>query len=231
MYPPISSQTPETLGAWLGERGEKPYRAAQILKWVHQHFAADWAAMTNLSEALQSSLNEAFEFCTVELAQKQGDTEAAQKFLWKLRDGKLVESVLIPASPALYGEPSDRHTLCVSTQVGCAYGCTFCASGLDGFKRNLEPAEIIDQVLAVERAQGRAGQRAINNLVIMGMGEPMANYDNLMAALEILNPNMERIMENLQVTEGDEVAEDQPQTVKNAPKRKPPRSGFATSWK
>ena len=187
MRPTISSQTPDTLGAWLGERGEKPYRASQILKWMHQHFAADWTAMTNLSEALQSSINEAFEFCAVELAEKQGGTEATQKFLWKLRDGQLVESVIIPASPALYGEPSDRNTLCVSTQVGCAYGCTFCASGLDGFKRNLEPAEIIDQVLAVERAQNRAGQRAVNNLVIMGMGEPMANYDNLMTALEILN--------------------------------------------
>jgi len=185
--PPISSQTPETLRAWLGEQGEKPYRATQILKWVHQHFAGDWTAMTNLSESLQAGLGEAFEFSTIELARKQGDTDTTQKFLWKLRDHQLVESVLIPASPALYGEPSDRHTLCVSTQVGCAYGCTFCASGLDGFKRNLEPAEIIDQVLAVERAQGRAGQRAINNLVIMGMGEPLANYENLMAALEILN--------------------------------------------
>ena len=187
MRPPISSQTPEALRAWLGGQDEKPYRASQILKWVHQHFAADWAAMTNLSESLQNSLSESFSFSTIELARKQGDADTTQKFLWKLGDHQLVESVLIPASPALYGEPSDRHTLCVSTQVGCAYGCTFCASGLDGFKRNLEPAEIIDQVLAVERAQGRAGQRAINNLVIMGMGEPMANYDNLMSALETLN--------------------------------------------
>jgi len=184
---PISSQTPETLRAWLSGRDEKPYRASQILKWVHQHFAVDWAAMTNLTESLRTSLDETFDFSTVELARKQGDADTTQKFLWKLRDGQLVESVLIPASPALYGDASDRHTLCVSTQVGCAYGCTFCASGLDGFKRNLEPAEIIDQVLAVERAQGRAGERAINNLVIMGMGEPLANYDNLMAALEILN--------------------------------------------
>lgn len=184
---PISSQTPETLRAWLSGRDEKPYRASQILKWVHQHFAVDWAAMTNLTESLRTSLDETFDFSTVELARKQGDADTTQKFLWKLRDGQLVESVLIPASPALYGDASDRHTLCVSTQVGCAYGCTFCASGLDGFKRNLEPAEIIDQVLAVERAQGRAGERAINNLVIMGMGEPLANYDNLMASLEILN--------------------------------------------
>jgi 23S rRNA (adenine2503-C2)-methyltransferase len=107
----------------------------------------------------------------------------------------LIESVLIPANPALYGEASDRHTLCVSTQVGCAYGCGFCASGLEGWKRNLEPGEIVDQVLAVERVGGRSGEagaenesdRLVSNLVIMGMGEPLANYDNLMKALVILN--------------------------------------------
>ena len=105
---------------------------------------------------------------------------------WRLADGALIESVLIPASPALYGEPSDRHTLCVSTQVGCAYGCKFCASGLDGWKRHLRVEEIVNQVLAVERLEG-AGGRMINNLVIMGMGEPLANYDNLLPALRILN--------------------------------------------
>ena len=82
---PISSQTPETLRTWLDERGEKPYRASQILKWVHQHFAVDWAAMTNLGESLQISLAESFNFSTVELARKQGDADTTQKFLWKLR--------------------------------------------------------------------------------------------------------------------------------------------------
>ncbi|MGB0579185.1 MAG: 23S rRNA (adenine(2503)-C(2))-methyltransferase RlmN, partial [Limisphaerales bacterium] len=101
-------------------------------------------------------------------------------------DGAMVESVLIPANPALYGEASDRHTLCVSTQVGCAYGCRFCASGLDGWKRNLETSEIIEQVMAVEREAEGEG-RLVNNLVIMGMGEPLANYDNLVKALKILN--------------------------------------------
>jgi 23S rRNA (adenine2503-C2)-methyltransferase len=150
----------------------------------------------------------------LELFRKQGSRDTTQKFLWRLSDGAFVESVLIPANPALYGEPSDRHTLCLSTQVGCAYGCKFCASGLDGWKRNLTTAEIVDQVYAVERwnlkemqsAQcktqnaampaeitGHATRntqhvpRLINNLVIMGMGEPLANYDNLIAALRILN--------------------------------------------
>jgi 23S rRNA (adenine2503-C2)-methyltransferase len=125
--------------------------------------------------------------------------------LWRLTDHSLIESVLIPANPALYGEASDRHTLCVSTQVGCAYGCKFCASGLDGWKRNLNVEEIVDQLLAVERVeravlseggseQGEEAQpataspsRIVTNLVIMGMGEPLANYDNLLKALHILN--------------------------------------------
>jgi 23S rRNA (adenine2503-C2)-methyltransferase len=110
---------------------------------------------------------------------------------------------LIPANPALYGEASDRHTLCISTQVGCAYGCKFCASGLDGWKRNLEPNEIIEQVLAIERLVAseerratsdaatppvpRPASRAVDNIVVMGMGEPLANYDNLLKALKILN--------------------------------------------
>ena len=133
--------------------------------------------------------------------------DTTQKFLWRLRDHSLIESVLIPANPALYGDASDRHTLCVSTQVGCAYGCKFCASGLDGWKRNLTPDEIVEQILAVERwnenqskVQSREpgkdvpgsrpssfDSRLINNVVVMGMGEPLANYDNLLTALRILN--------------------------------------------
>jgi 23S rRNA (adenine2503-C2)-methyltransferase len=110
---------------------------------------------------------------------------------------------LIPANPALYGDASDRHTLCISTQVGCAYGCKFCASGLDGWKRNLAPDEIVEQVLAVERQVTsdkwqvtrsetpspviRHLSRVVDNVVVMGMGEPLANYENLLKALKILN--------------------------------------------
>ena len=145
------------------------------------------------------------------MVRKQGARDTTQKFLWRLEDHSLIESVLIPANPALYSEPSDRHTLCVSTQVGCAYGCKFCASGLDGWKRNLRVEEIVEQVLAVERTLSssssfsssssnleeepitrtrtttRTNGRVIDNLVIMGMGEPLANYDNLIKALAILN--------------------------------------------
>src|SRR5579863_4702044 len=107
--------------------------------------------MTNLPKTLRDLLRENFTVNTLELVRKQGARDTTQKFLWRLSDHNLIESVLIPANPALYGEASDRHTLCVSTQVGCAYGCKFCASGLDGWKRNLAPHEIVEQVLAIER--------------------------------------------------------------------------------
>src|SRR5207302_5790179 len=109
--------------------------------------------------------------------------DTTRKFLFRLTDGSLIESVLIPASPALYGSRSDRRTICVSTQVGCAYGCKFCASGLDGFSRNLTPNEIVDQIIAVERESGEK----IDNIVFMRMGEPLANFQNLMAAIRIIN--------------------------------------------
>ena len=115
------------------------------------------------------------------------------KFLWRLADGELIESVLIPASIGRDGSQSGRRTLCVSSQVGCAYGCTFCASGLMGYRRNLDASEIVDQVLAVERwhlargAESPKPEPMVNNIVMMGMGEPLANYDNLIRALEIFN--------------------------------------------
>jgi 23S rRNA (adenine2503-C2)-methyltransferase len=156
--------------------------------------------MTNLPKALREKLRAEFSLSPIELFRKQGARDTTQKFLWRLADHALVESVLIPANPALYGEGRDRHTLCVSTQVGCAYGCKFCASGLDGWKRNLSAGEIVEQVLAVERwhaasatptAEPEAGAvtngRFVDNLVIMGMGEPLANYEALMKALRILN--------------------------------------------
>ncbi len=186
---------------------EQPvYRVTQLLEWLYLRRATNWDEMTNLPKVLREKLRENFSLQSLELVRKQGSRDITQKFLWKLADGAFIESVLIPANPALYGEASDRHTLCVSTQVGCAYGCKFCASGLDGWKRNLTPNEIVEQVLAIERwnedeargvgraAEGQATSssesqalRLINNLVIMGMGEPLSNYENLLKALRILN--------------------------------------------
>jgi 23S rRNA (adenine2503-C2)-methyltransferase len=187
----IRSQTLEELTSQIEAWDQPAYRANQLLEWLYSRKATSWDAMTNLPRTLRERLAEAYSLNTIALVRKQGARDATQKFLWKLSDGSLIESVLIPANPALYGDASDRHTLCVSTQVGCAYGCKFCASGLDGWKRNLEPDEIVEQVLAVERC-GEAGPtpdagRLVNNLVIMGMGEPLANYRNLLRALTILN--------------------------------------------
>ena len=187
----ICAVTKDELQARFRELDQPGYRVAQVLDWIYNQRVTTWSAMTNLPVALRLELERAYDFHSLELAKKQGSSDTTQKFLWRLKDGALVESVLIPANPALYGEASDRHTLCVSTQVGCAYGCRFCASGLDGWKRNLLPEEIVGQVLAVERlgaAMREAGQpRLVSNLVIMGMGEPLANYDNLLRALRILN--------------------------------------------
>jgi 23S rRNA (adenine2503-C2)-methyltransferase len=212
----IKSQTLEEVRAQLQRWGEPSYRVPQLLDWVYVHRATEWEAMSSLPKKLRDLLQGYYSLLSLELVRKQGSRDETQKFLWRLKDHSLIESVLIPASPALYGEPSDRHTLCVSTQVGCAYGCKFCASGLEGWKRNLTVEEIIEQLLAVERWNderederpgdsqvedqatavtnlgGRVSRtskpsRLVSNLVIMGMGEPLANYDNLLKALKILN--------------------------------------------
>ena len=217
----IKSQTAEELQAQFRIWDQPAYRIEQLLRWLYVHRVTQWEAMTNLPKALRELLRNHYSISSLELLRKQGSRDTTEKFLWRLTDHSLIESVLIPANPALYGEPSDRHTLCVSTQVGCAYGCKFCASGLDGWKRNLGVEEIVDQILAVERlsdeglaSSGKAPPgpettdhgppalvgapvhqpptpnpqlRAVSNLVIMGMGEPLANYDNLLKALRILN--------------------------------------------
>jgi len=228
VLPDIRSQTAEELEVQFRAWGQPAYRVAQLLEWLYVHRATQWEAMTNLPKALRDELRNHYSLTALVLVRKQGARDATQKFLWRLSDHSLIESVLIPANPALYGEPSDRHTLCISTQVGCAYGCKFCASGLAGWKRNLGVEEMVEQVLAVERwnadesqvrslkseveSQGlgetidkptsciqedtaRSTQhvspasppRLVSNLVIMGMGEPLANYENLIKALKILN--------------------------------------------
>src|SRR5438093_12202154 len=149
----IRARTRAELEARFQSWGEPAYRVTQLLEWLYDQRVTGWEAMTNLPKALRERLQENFSLHALELVLKQGARDTTQKFLWRLADGSLIESVLIPASPALYGEPSDRHTLCVSTQVGCAYGCKFCASGLAGWKRNLRVEEIVDQVLAVEREE------------------------------------------------------------------------------
>jgi 23S rRNA (adenine2503-C2)-methyltransferase len=209
----IKSVTKDELEARFQSWGEPAYRVTQLLAWLYGHRVTEWGAMSNLPVTLRERLEKEYSLAPLELVRKQGSRDTTQKFLWRLGDHSLIESVLIPANPALYGDASDRHTLCVSTQVGCAYGCKFCASGLEGWKRNLKVEEIVEQVLSLERWHARENlnsqisnlesadhqasssadrqasryPRLINNLVIMGMGEPLANYDNLLKALKILN--------------------------------------------
>lgn len=173
---------PEELAAELAEWGEPKYRAAQILEWVFGRRVTSYEAMTNLSRGLRERLAAVHPVQPLTVARVQGARDSTQKFLFRLRDGRYVESVLIPANPADDGSRSTRRTLCVSSQVGCAYDCKFCASGLAGFTRNLGADEIVGQVLLAEEHGGAR----VDNLVFMGMGEPLANFTRLTQALKIL---------------------------------------------
>jgi 23S rRNA (adenine2503-C2)-methyltransferase len=165
------------------EFGEPGYRARQIVDWLYQKRAQSFDEMTDLPLNFRAQLADRFEFGKIDIVRVLGSRDTTRKFLLQLADGSLIETVLIPASPALYGSRSDRRTICVSTQVGCAYGCKFCASGLDGFSRNLKPNEIVDQIIVIERETGEK----IDNIVFMGMGEPLANLENVMNAIRIIN--------------------------------------------
>ena len=197
----LRSLTDEELCDILTGWGHKKYRSKQLLDWIYKKRVRSFDQMTDLSQELRAQLLKTFKMHSLECSQEQVSKDGTVKFLWRLNDGELIESVLIPASLGQDGKRSNRHTLCVSTQVGCAYGCRFCASGIMGYRRNLEVFEIVDQVLSVERWKINKlqesneytnhelsnGQTLVNNLVIMGMGEPLANYLNLTKALKILN--------------------------------------------
>jgi 23S rRNA (adenine2503-C2)-methyltransferase len=158
------------------------YRAEQIRQWVYDKGVLDFDAMSNLPSDLRTRLANEWEIRPMEQARVQGSADITRKFLWRLRDGQFIESVLIPATIGTDGSRASRLTLCISTQVGCALGCKFCASGLDGLKRNLSTGEILGQILL---ARNEAGRR-IDNLVFMGMGEPLANLPALLPALDVI---------------------------------------------
>ncbi len=177
--PLLLDQLPEQ---W--DLGDGPdYRRGQVAQWLYGKRATSIAEMSNLAAPLRRRLESIYDVAALKLVRVQGSDDTTRKLLWELRTGDYIESVLIPASPDLFGERSDRFTLCLSTQVGCAYGCRFCASGLEGWKRNLSAGEIVAQITETERATGTR----INNLVFMGMGEPLANYENLLQALTLIN--------------------------------------------
>ena len=160
----------------------EPWREKQLRTWVFERFASSFQEMSNLPVPLRADLATRFRMAAVETVKIQGSADTTRKILWRLGDGSLLESVLIPANPGRDGNRSGRLTLCVSSQVGCAYGCRFCASGLDGWRRNLTAGEIVGQVLGAAKIAGRRP----DNLVIMGMGEPLANLPRLRAAMEML---------------------------------------------
>ncbi len=163
--------------------GQKPFRRRQIAEWLFDKKVSSFDEMLNLSAALRQELSEKYALQPLTLVRQQGSRDTTRKFLFQTRDRDFIECVLIPASPSLYGDRADRFTLCISSQVGCAYGCKFCASGLDGWKRNLSPGEIISQIIEVEKETGDP----VRNLVFMGMGEPFANFKNLTTALTTIN--------------------------------------------
>jgi 23S rRNA (adenine2503-C2)-methyltransferase len=160
--------------------GEKPFRAQQILKWVYHHAQTDFEVMTDLGIALRQKLNAIAEIKLPEILQEQRSTDGTVKWLIGFHGGNAVETVYIP-------EPK-RGTLCVSSQVGCALNCSFCSTGAQGFARNLTAGEIIGQVWLAAQALGheRNGQRKITNIVMMGMGEPLLNFDAVLPALSVM---------------------------------------------
>jgi 23S rRNA (adenine2503-C2)-methyltransferase len=173
---------PELTDFVVKDLGDKAFRATQIYRWVHQRGVVDFEEMTDLSRPLRKVLSERCEMRPLAVDLEQRSTDGTIKYRWRTHDGRFIESVYMP-SP-------DRKTLCVSTQVGCAMACTFCATGTLGLKRNLTAGEIVSQVHAVNR-QVRQNERLdllrpLTNLVFMGMGEPLHNFENLKKALAIL---------------------------------------------
>ncbi|MBM4286084.1 MAG: 23S rRNA (adenine(2503)-C(2))-methyltransferase RlmN [Deltaproteobacteria bacterium] len=161
----------ESFTAW----GHSPYRARQVLKWVYKG-VDDFGGMTDLSRSFREELAQRTHLSRLRLDHCQHSTDGARKFRWLLEDGLAIESVLIPEA--------DHLTLCLSSQVGCAQGCRFCLTALQGFVRQLTPAEIIDQVLAVRRLTPEGPP--LTNLVFMGMGEPLANFAHLVRAVKTI---------------------------------------------
>lgn len=166
--------------AFFAELGEKRFRANQVIQWIHQYGVSDFAEMTNLSKDLRARLEEAAEIRTPEIVVDQASNDGTHKWLLRLDSGNSVETVFIPEK--------GRGTLCVSTQVGCALECSFCSTAQQGFNRNLTVSEIIGQIWVANKALGRdpKGDRIISNVVFMGMGEPLLNFDNTVKAIDLL---------------------------------------------
>ncbi len=172
--PLLFDLTPQELTAWCEAHGHKAYRAGQILNWAFHKRVSDFAAMTDLPEKLREELAESFQFFSATLTAHRIASDRTEKLLLSMADGSTVECVLM--------REEKRRTICISTQVGCAMGCVFCASGMQGLTRNLSAGEITEQILRLDHIL--PPEEKITNIVVMGIGEPLANLDALLQALD-----------------------------------------------
>lgn len=171
----IKSLTREELQKVICQMGEKSFRANQIYDWMHVKLVRGFDEMTNISRSFREECKERFSFTDLEAVRVQkSKLDKTQKFLFQLEDGNLVESVLMPYKHG--------NSVCISSQVGCRMGCAFCASTLDGLTRNLKPSEMLDQIYRITKLTGER----VSNVVVMGTGEPLDNYDNLVRFIRIL---------------------------------------------
>jgi len=184
-----------SLQAFFSSLGEKSFRADQVMKWIHFYGVTDFAKMTNLSKNLRQQLEEKAVIEAPEIALEQLSKDGTCKWLLRLKDGNCIETVFIPEE--------GRGTLCVSSQVGCALNCSFCSTAQQGFNRNLTVAEIIGQVwIAVRRLSSQQGEhdRHITNVVMMGMGEPLLNFENVVSAMNIMKDDFAYSLSKYRVT-------------------------------
>ena len=172
------------LTSWCEQQGEKPFRARQLLRWVHQRGESDFDAMTDIAKSFRDKLKLISSVSPAPTRSDKLSEDGTRKFLFDVGTGNAIETVFIPEA--------DRGTLCVSSQAGCALECAFCSTGRQGFNRNLSTAEIIGQlwqanrVLMQGKQTGQSSDRLISNVVMMGMGEPLTNFDNLIPALKLM---------------------------------------------
>lgn len=174
----------KSLEVYFDEIGDKSFRAQQVLKWIFHHGIVDYQSMTNLSKNLRSKLEENTVIKLPEIVTEQKSEDGTRKWLVRMDEKNSVETVFIPES--------DRGTLCISSQVGCPLDCKFCSTAQQGFNRNLTTSEIIGQVWIANKALGcfESGKRMITNIVFMGMGEPLLNYDNVLKAINLLTDDL-----------------------------------------
>src|SRR5262245_39921478 len=176
--PGLLDRSEEELRAWLAQRGQPAWRARALRRWVLTGGAESFDAMTDLPKPLRAELADAFMPLTSRIVRHLQADDGTHKLLLRLHDGQLIECVLI--------QEDGRRTACISTQVGCGMGCVFCASGLAGVERNLTTGEILEQLVRLRnQGAGATGQERLTHIVVMGMGEPLANLDNLIEALDV----------------------------------------------